>query len=78
MQVSKNGAQSRKVFENASLSFTCAGRAKGGVLNSMRSYIHTTIMRMLCNGCYRLAFLYGREKTVQISHVWTHLFENGM
>ena len=55
---------------------------KGGFLNSMRSYKHTTSMRMLCKGCYRisivLAFSYGRAKTVQIRHVWTHFFENGI
>ena len=55
---------------------------KRGFLNSMRSYIHTTSMRMLCKGCYRisivLAFSCGRAKTVQIRHVWTHFFENGI
>ena len=55
---------------------------KRGFLNSMRSYIHTTSMCMLCKGCYRisivLAFSYGRAKTVQIRHVRTHFFENGI
>ena len=39
-------------------------------------------MCMLCKGCYRisiiLAFSYGRAKTVQIRHVRTHFFENGI
>lgn len=55
---------------------------KRGFLNSMRSYIHTTSMHMLCKGCCRitivLAFSYRRPKTVQIRHVWTQHFENGI
>ena len=51
---------------------------KRGFLNAMRSYIHTTSMRMFCKGCYRLVFSYGRAKTIRIRHVWTRLFENGM
>ena len=55
---------------------------KRGFFNSIRSYILLACMRMLCKGCYRisivLAFSYGRAKTVQIRHVWTHFFEKGI
>ena len=72
-----NTAPIVEAFENAIASrLLVPDGLKRGFLNSMRSYIHTSSMRTLCKGCYRisivLAFSYGRVKTVQIHHVWTH------
>ena len=80
MPVFKYGAQSLEKTPASRL--PVPDGLKRGFLNSMRSYIHTTSMCMLCKGCYRisiiLAFSYGRAKTVQIRHVRTHFFENGI
>ena len=61
-----NTAPRVEVFENANFSFTCADGLKRGFLNSLWSYIHTTSMPILCKGCHRRAFSYGRAKTIQI------------